>query len=106
MPIRSTTHTCTVPSLDGLEHLLLQTAAALMDTTVDFVVAADNVAAADEKKVTLTSVTKDVWSTATTHTTALGWLGALRTLAMPDAVAESWLEATELTLVTIVRQGT
>ena len=98
MPIRITTHTCSVPSLSSLEHLLLATTAALTDTQVVFQQGSDN-------KTWLETVTKDAWSTTTTHTTATGWLGAFRVLAVPDAVAESWLEAAELTLVTIVRQG-
>ena len=98
-PIRTTTHVCHVPALDSVEHLVLATAAALVDTTVTFQVSSDH-------KTSLETVTKDAWSTTTTHTTALGWLGALRALTAPSALAESWLEAAELTLVTAVRQGT
>uniref|UniRef100_A0A7S3L317 proline--tRNA ligase n=2 Tax=Amphora coffeiformis TaxID=265554 RepID=A0A7S3L317_9STRA len=107
MPIRQTTNTCTVGQrFTSLEHLLVATTAALVDETVDFVVsnsADDNNNNHNNNKLILEQVTTDAWTTATTHTTSMGWMGATRALVLGttagDAVAESWLEAADQTFV-------
>ena len=97
--ICSTTNTCSVPSLDCVEHLLLSTAAALTDQTVDF-------AAVATPKVTLEQVVKDTWAGTTTHTQHVGWLNALRALlATPEVDGNAWLELTDATFVSILQQG-
>jgi hypothetical protein len=104
MPVQTTTYTCQVASTASLEHLLVATAAALADVDLTTTTAVGN--AAETRRLVLNQVTKDAWSGLTTHSTSLGWLGASRALSGGgrEARAESWLEATDLTLVTIAKQ--
>jgi hypothetical protein len=97
MTVTTTTYSCQVASTASLEYLLVATAAALTDTPL--------VVTAGSDRLVLEHVSKDAWSEVTTSTQSLGWLGATRALSGGrDATAESWLEATDLTLVTIAKQ--
>lgn len=117
--IRTVTHTCTVPSFGSLEHLLLQTAAALCDAAVDFAVGSADAAAASTTTIVWTTVAKDAWSGTTTHVRHVGWVGAVRALLLLSSTAsaaacvsdhqvaaraESWLEAVALNLVQVHKQ--
>jgi len=116
MPIRKTTNTCTVgPAFTSLEHLLVATTAALCDESVDFVVDSDENNNSNNNKLVLEQVTTDAWTTITTKTRSIGWMGAVRALSTSsrgsttittDAVAESWLEVANQTFVVSYQHST
>ena len=101
MTIRTTTITCSVPSLDAVEHLLLATAAALTDTSVDF---GANPAGGSTTTI-LEQVTTDAWTTTTSKMKYTGWIAAAKALATMDAEADTWLSLVDQTLLSTLQSG-
>jgi hypothetical protein len=133
LPVTSVKYNLTVPSLTCVENLLIQSAALLYDVASDMSVqvivtaaptpvsTSNSSANKHHHVVQLTRTVTSRLSQKTYTTTVKGWMSCVRLLkhgASPlimDAHApidislaqeESWMEAADLTLLTIVREGT